>query len=360
MTRLYFPEPTEPDDTPARRRETRAQFLARSTWDRAAETRDHYNHALAALPEACADALYQRLVAESTEASTFEMLVGRFLQLRGATSLECEPDGPGRRPDWRATFPDGTVHVEATVPVYNAGAGDELRRQDRLLEYLEQRAPEGWWLNALHLPDISESVPLGPFKTEVDRLLASAPLNGSAMPGDRVELRGRVYDQRLELSLLRTEKQGGLGIQGGTAYFDNSELRIIAIWHEKGKREQGRSVPPPAVLAIQGGFAGADLEDFTNALFGRDVERGTAASGVMLEADPPWAAVLAFLSVSPAGAADPVLFIGPRYDGPALPAALQRLEVHRLGPSGIEVQPAQDTDVWRGMRWAQPEGRAAG
>jgi hypothetical protein len=116
----------------------------------------------------------------------------------------------------------------------------------------------------------------------------------------------------------------------------------------------------PTVLAIQGGFAGADLEDFTNALFGRDVERGAAASGVSVEPNPPWAAVLAFPSVSAASAADPVLFMAPRYKGPPLPAAFQRLEVRRLAGSGVEVQPTQETDVWIGMRWAQAEGRSAG
>jgi hypothetical protein len=361
VPRLYFPEPSQPDDTYARRRETRASFLARSRWDRAAETRAFYNHSLAALPERCAEALHRRLRADNTEAPTFEMMVGRFLQLRGAAGLDCEEAGPGRHPDWRATFPDGSMlHVEATVPVYNAVAGTQVRRHDRLLDALEERVLAGWWLNALHLPDLPESAPLRPFKAEVERLLAMAPPASSVKPGDRVELRGEVWDQRLELSLVRTEKAGGLGLQGGIAYFDNSELRIIAVWNDKRKRAQGRSVLPPALLAIQGGFGGADLEDFANALFGRDVNGGVEPTGVMIEDDPPWAGVLAFPSLSPAGAGQPVLFVAPRYAGPRLPAALKRLEVHRLVGNSVAVEPARDQDAWHGMRWALAEGRAAG
>jgi len=133
---------------------------------------------------------------------------------------------------------------------------------------------------------------------------------------------------------------------------DNSELRIKAAWREKRKREQGRSVPPPALLALQGGFGGADLEDFENALFGRDIWLGHRPEGVLAtDANPPWSGVLAFLRVSSAGADDPVLFLSPHYNGP-LPDAMARLEVRRLESGGVNVQPARDVNVMVGMRWA--------
>ena len=104
--------------------------------------------------------------------------------------------------------------------------------------------------------------------------------------------------------------------------------------------------------SLQGGFAGADLEDFENALFGRDVRLGRRPEGVMaVDRDPPWAGVLAFPHVSPARVTDPVLFLAPGYDG-VLPAAVDRLEVRRLDPGGVAVQQARDTDVMREMRWA--------
>ena len=94
------------------------------------------------------------------------------------------------------------------------------------------------------------------------------------------------------------------------------------------------------------------VEDFEMALFGRDVRTGREPDGVMaVDSNPPWAGVLAFPAVSPASVVDPVLFVAPAYTGP-LPASVDRVEVRRLGPNGVAIQEARDTDVMVGMRWA--------
>jgi hypothetical protein len=46
------------------------------------------------------------------------------------------------------------------------------------------------------------------------------------------------------------------------AHYDDSELVIRDSWKNRRKRKQGRSVPPPALLAMAGSFLGADLEAF--------------------------------------------------------------------------------------------------
>ncbi len=116
---VWFAEPVEPDERPARARESLEEFLTRSTWSRAGEIRAFYNDSLAALPGTAAAALRRRLGIGKGNEATFEMVVGRFLQLRGATDLAWEPELGGRQVDWRARFPDSTVHVEAMVPSYN-------------------------------------------------------------------------------------------------------------------------------------------------------------------------------------------------------------------------------------------------
>ncbi len=135
------------------------------------------------------------------------------------------------------------------------------------------------------------------------------------------------------------------------SHFDNSEKVIRESWADRRKRRQGRSVPPPGLLAIAGSFLGADLEDFQMALFGRDVGTGRKPDGAMVESNPPWAGVLAFPTVSPAGVADPVLFVAPAYTDP-LPRAVDRLQVRRLGTNGLAIQEARDVDVMAGTRWA--------
>ena len=355
---LCFPEPAAPDERPMLRHETRAEFLHRSTWSRAVETRAFYNDALAALPERCADQLCRRLAstADDTEAPTFELIVGRFLQLRGASELECEPEGARRRVDWRATFPDAVLHVEAMVPVYNASMGVTVRKHQRLLDVVEARVPEGWWVIAGRLPALSESAPLAPFTRLIDELIAQLPPAHTVSPDDARRLEGRLSGaDRAEVALIAAPATSGPGGLGGGAIvggMDDSRLRVAAAWADRRKRSQGRSVPPPAVLAVQGSFGGADLDDFQNALFGLDASLGRPADGVMArDPDPPWAGVLAFPRVSPAAVADPVLFVAPRYDG-GFPETLNRLEVRRLADGGVAVQEARDRDVMASMRWA--------
>ncbi len=347
----FFPEPTEPDPTPGLRRETTWQFMHRSTSSRAAEIRTFYNDALAALPLASRRPITGALAAGRTQSALLEIVVGRFLQLRGAENLEHEPESGGRRVDWRATFPDGVLCVEALAPVYNAASGETASRHLRLLDLLEERVPDGWFLLPFHLPALSGHAPLYPFRELAEALLAQIPPADSSPPGAAVRLHGRLPEGRVEFTAFRAKGRGGLGGGAMISHFDNSEKVIRESWADRRKRRQGRSVPPPALLAIAGSFLGADLEAFEMALFGRDVRLGRKPDGAMVESNPPWAGVLAFPTVSPAGVADPVLFVAPAYTDP-LPRAVDRLQVRRLGTNGLAIQEARDVDVMAGTRWA--------
>lgn len=355
MDQPFIPEPTEPDPRVGLRRETAWQFMHRSTWRRAAETRAFYNAALAALPAGSRKQIMDALASGQTQSVLLELLVGRFLQLRGATGLDHEPEGKGgRHVDWRATFPDGLLHVEAMAPIYNASSGDTASRHDRLLDVLEERVPDGWWLMPFHLPDLAGHAPLYPFRGLAEELLAQIPPADGLPVGTSIHLRGRLPEGRVEFTALRAAGPGGLGGGAMLSHFDDSELVIRPSWANRRKRLQGRSVPPPALLAMAGGFVGADLEDFQNALFGREPRRPDGA--MVGEANPPWAGVLAFPQVSPASAPDPVLFVAPGYSG-SFPAAVAQLEVRRLGADSVEVTAAQDRDVFAGIRWAVASDR---
>lgn len=238
-----FPEPTTADPRPGLRREALAQFLARSTWSRAVETRAFYNAALTALPERCGEGLCRRLASttDDTEAATFELIVGRFLQLRGAEELECEPEAPGRRVDWRATFPDGVLHVEAMVPVYNAMMGVTVRKHQRLLDVVEKRIPEGWWVIAGRLPALSESAPLGPFTRVVEELIGQLPPAHTVRPDDSRRLEGSLPGSHHDAEVVliagpATSGPGGLGGGAVVGYMDDSRLRIAAAWANRRKR----------------------------------------------------------------------------------------------------------------------------
>lgn len=354
-----FPEPTALDPTPARRLEPMASWLGRSTWSRAREVRRFYHENLAALPAEASAALCRRLHSARYDDATFELIVGRFLQLRGATELVWEPEGiggpAGRRVDWRATFPDGVLHVEAMVPVYNAGASETMRRRARLLAVIEEAVPPGWWIMPHRLPRLDENVPIRRFRQTVTAMLAQLPQPQIASRERKIELQAVWDGKYIELAAFPASpgRAGGLGSEGGVSYVDNSELRVAAAWRNRRKREQGRSAPPPALLALRGGFTGADLDDFEMALFGRGVRIGRPPEGVMAtDRRPPWAGVLAFPEAGVAVGRDPVLFVSPAYDG-AFPADVLRLEVRRLVDGRLEVQPSTDREVLSGMNFAK-------
>jgi hypothetical protein len=241
------------------------------------------------------------------------------------------------------------------VPVYNAKMGIQHRQHQRLLDVVEARIPSGWWIIPVRLPEIGESEPLARFTRELDRLISELPpvelapefvrLDGQLVPGS----------WRSRISILASpasDGEGGLGGGAMVSWVDDSWLRIQNAWSDRRKRSQGRSVPSPALLALLGGFAGADLDDFERALFGTDVRLGREPDGALArDREPPWAGVLAFPRASPAGADDPVVFLSPYFDG-SLPRSLERLETRRLGKGNVEVQPARDTDVMSDMRWA--------
>jgi len=349
-----FPEPAQPDDRPGLRGETTWNFLHRSTWARAVEIRAFYNDALAALPSVSRKPIMDAMRAGRGEGTLLELLVGQFLQLRGATQLDHEPEQGGRRVDWRAIFPDGALHVEAMAPIYNAGSGETSARHQRLLKVLEHRVPSGWWLMPFRLPAIPGHAPLKMFRDLADQLLAQIPPADTMAPGAIVNLTGQLPDGRVAFTALRANGPGGLGGGAMITHYDDSETVIRKAWTDnRRKRAQGRSVPPPTLLAMAGSFLSADLEDFEMALFGRDVRRGREPDGAMVEPRPPWSGVLAFPTVSPAGTPDPVLFVAPGYAG-AFPSAVARLEVRRLGDGGLVVDAARDADVMSGVRWAQP------
>jgi hypothetical protein len=344
-----FPEPTTDDPRPGLRGETTWQFLHRSTWERARETRAFYNAALGELPAESRGPLLSGHSAGKTESVLLELLVGRFLQLRGAVQLEHEPEINGRHVDWRATFPDGSIHVEAMMPVYNAGSAETMRRHERLLGVVEQLIPYGWWVLPFHLPPLAGDASLRAFRSVVHGLLRGLPPLSSVSRETTLRLAGRVPQGRVELTAVPANGRGGLGGGAVVAQFDNSQVVLRNAWNNSRKRKQGRSVPSPALLALAGSFIGADLDDFEQALLGG----GFVPDGVMAnERKPPWAGVLAFPSISPASAADPVLFVAPGYGGP-FPLTIERLEVRRIISGEVVVQPAHDVNVMAGVRWAK-------
>lgn len=155
---IWFPEPFTDDPTYARRGESTTDWLHRSTVYRARESRRFMNENVNALPAAWRPILVRDLETRWNSAF-FELIVARTLQILGA-SLVIEPEGlSSTRIDFQATFPDGTVNVEAVAPVFDGSLGQALRDQATLLELIEAAAPPDRGVIVVELPAIGSAIP---------------------------------------------------------------------------------------------------------------------------------------------------------------------------------------------------------
>ena len=341
---MHFPEPEVPDLRWARYGDTDRQldWLVRSTLPRASRIREFLNRALDALPDDAADNLAHRLRYDPPFGRVFfELVVGRFLQVLGAT-VEHEPVGRrGKRVDWRATFDDGsTVLVEATSPAYNAGAAKEHRRLEALVGAIEAEAAPGWWIYPRELPKLGLSDARRDLRALVRRWMADLPDPAGYSSSHRLVLDAIMPAGRVALELWPGSNgrptQSPIAMVSMGAFVDDSALRVTVA--AEAKRRQARAFPGEVVLvAIDAPFGGPDLEAFDTALLGStavlispDPDRGILGyrfqpdGALSTQSRADYAGVLAFGRVGVFGAKDPTLYVHPRFEGP-FPAGLAPL-----------------------------------
>lgn len=354
-SRVWFPEPSRPDPTWARRREPIAAWIRRSTVSRAVAVRAVLNENLACLLFEFQQSLVPRLEHEWASAY-FELVVACALQQLGATLMVEEPTATGKRPDFLAQFPDGLVTVEAVSPVVDADINEKDRRTAPLLDEIEEAAPDGWWVVVEELPTIGLSEPRRWFRQLVRRMMDVAVPGTEAQAVTLVE---ETRSGRLRITLWpRTDGGRGIGAEHMRGGWDDTEARILSALDRK--RRQVRAAETPVLLAINAPGLVSNLENFDRTLFGRSVEEfdihgrsvGTsfrfdgALSRPPNRGGPPtYAGVLAFRSEG-LHADDPVLYVHPRLME-KLPTAFLSLEVRTLGrnPDGVRIQAASRKGV---------------
>lgn len=356
----WFAEPQTPDNTWARRGESAVDWLSRSTLPRAQACRQFLNHNLAAMPDTWQPRLVRELRHQWTSAF-FELMVARTLQVLGGTLTIEAAAADGKRPDFFAQFPNGTVTVEATSPLINREMGEQLKRRNPLLDMVEAHAPIGWWTNVEEMPDLGLSACRRckrKIRAAVARLLAvGLPSAGS----EEMDLRADLPFGRLRISLLprNSDPEGrGLGMEPVIGGWSDSKERIkVAV---RRKRVQVRSATTPVLIAVNAGGMVSSLDDFDVALFGHTVDmrdRHRRHVGIRFDRDgvffdnrgggrPTYAGVLAFLEIGFRMTVDPVLYVHPRFDG-SLPAAFWDLEHRTLEEwtTSIRIEPARRTGI---------------
>jgi hypothetical protein len=341
-----FPEPIVDDPTPGRDREHRAAWLDRSTWGRAVEMRRFYNENLSALPPTIRDRLCRELKRDRTLAKHFELVVGRYLQLLGAQIDYEVPSPSGRRVDWVGHFPDGTVRVEATVPIANAVIGNTLAASARLVELAVRSAPRGWWVMVHAVPRFSANESLRSLRALLLERYATVPAPVlEARHEIEIDLDDR-GDLRLAL-IARSPASEPAAYGGGPAVGFADDTHVVIQRAIDGKRRQVRDAPKPVLIALcTNGFGTHEVEKFDRALLGPTGSFRPDPPGK----EPTVAGALVFANLEMRGGPDPILYRHPRYQGP-FPQALEGLRQRTATSDDVEDRPATREGTLAGLGW---------
>jgi hypothetical protein len=274
--------------------------------------------------------------------------------------LVIEPEGLSTtRIDFQATFRDGTVSVEAVAPVFDGGQGQTMHDQAALLDLIEATAPPDRGIIVVELPAIGQHDSKREFRGTLKRLFANVP---PPVGMDLLDLQAELSSGTLHLQLLpRRYGDRAIAIEPGQTIWNTSEHRIRQAI--EGKRRQARNQAFPALVAVLASGIASSLDDFDQALYGREVmhlDAHRAIAGYSFDASgifaagpqdkaPTFAAALAFFHIGFGGSdgeADPVLYHHPRYQG-FLPRALLDLSQRRFDAvlGRVERQPARQEDI---------------
>jgi hypothetical protein len=339
---VWFPEPSVTDDSWSGRDEPIFQWLHRSTICRAQAARQFLNFNLSQLPEAWRNRLYHDLK-HRWQSAFFELIVARTLQVLGAELRVEEPTATGRRPDFQAIFPSGTVIVEATSPLIDCEIDKHSTNSAPLLQIVEDLAPQGATIMVKMLPTIGPADSKRTFKHIVSELL-KVP----APQGDEIRnLRTDTDQGPIELTLLaRQEGWPVIGGGPGIAYFSDRLIRIHRAIRKK--RQQVRGVLYPVLLAIDGNWR-CEIKDVDQVLFGSTVQYSHGAVEFMADGEfaksqsqsPTYTAVLFYSEISFSCRAEPVLYQHPKRVG-SLPAAFDAVRQRLLIGTQIVEQPVHE------------------
>ncbi len=350
-SKVWFPEPDAEDEQAANRDEHPLDWLARCTNWKGKECRRFLNESLSLLPSDAVQS-FETNARPRWQSARFELIVARTLQELGATLKIEEANEAGKRPDFTASFADGSVIVEAVSPIFNAHAGETVKMQKPLLKIIEERLPTGIRCGVWDLPVIGLADSKKEFKAAIESIFSELP---DYFDSDRYEIEKELSNGDIRITIFPGKsKSGRVGIEPVIAVFDNSEDRIRnAVLR---KKSQVRDSKEPVLLAIDASGISSEFEDFDMALFGRTSERvdmngktvetGFDADGLFAtrrENDPTYAGVIAFLEVGFQKCPNPVLYLHPRFSG-SLPSAFQVLERRSLNLEANHTEARANSD----------------
>jgi len=352
---IWLREPAQRNNTQWREDQRLIDFLKKPTLREARTLRQFLNYNLERLPqEACAH-FVRELERKDWDSTFFELITARTLQLLGAAINVEEELCTGKRPDFRATFEDGEILVEATRPAFQRELRRRLGDDGALCRLIESLAPEGFSIHVRRLPRLDSNDSKREFKWKLKEEFGKLP---PPQVCEQQNIQFRVANGDCELQLWARQGKSRVDIGACVCASSDAQKRIERA--VKGKREQVRDAGCPDILAINATRI-AELEDFDTALYGRSHSSGRfSPDGSFAKKraqQPTYAGVLAYFVEFPCVESpeyirflDPVLYVHPRWEQP-LPSAIRQLRTRVLeGSRGIRQVPASISDLLGQLR----------
>jgi hypothetical protein len=320
---------------------------------------------IAEVPSNWQPGLFDAFRLRDWNATLFELFVARTLQLLGASiEIETAINSTGRRPDFKASFPDSSIVVEATGARTNQRVEAQIKQNEQLVAIIKSMLPSRLDIAVWRLPDLGPSESKQNFKQAVKRLFEPYSRNNPLTP---VELCEEFDSGQLLITLF--PGSGSVLTHGVVADLDDTEIHIPKVF--KKKKKQVREADLPVVLALTTFSMTGDLDDFDHALFGRTFERvdfreatpyvvetGFHADGLFAKRRteaPTYAAALVFPQIGFQKVPDPVLYVNSRFEG-VIPEGLLRLQVRKYDQAiGIAVQHARSEAILAQMEFVSNE-----
>ena len=349
--KLWFPDPEGQDDSFARKDEGWFEWVSRATSNKGKACRAFLNKQISKVPKSWQSKLYQDLRTRDWDTVIFELMVGRTMQILGASiEVEVPVANTNKRPDFLARFPDCVITVEATVPQINDKMKERGVWNEELVEIIEGIIPPGWSARVWRLPNLGPNDSKQDFKKRIKEIVAELPPAKDSTDTIKIETDLGVGEE-LSLTLVpyRNGKRAAT-VRGVVTGADNTEQRIQAAI--KRKKKQLKETGAPVILAVRTDAFG-DLEDYDRALFGLTYERVDASGGTIATGfdpsglfakrrleTPTYAGLLAYTVAAIPRVNDPVLYIHQGFKG-VLPESLRNLEVRTLEVTGVHIEPAR-------------------
>lgn len=329
----WLPDPLIPDETFVQN-EPALLHLRRATDETAILHRNQLRSLLAGLSDDVRLHFQLELERRNWASTLVELNVASALNSLGA-QLELEKElETGRKPDFLAHLPSGSIIVEAVAPVVNGKLYTELIASFDKRQLIDPYCPPGYRYRIEEFPELGPNDSKKAIKRVLSQWQRSTPVNRPEHWDFYRELENWQY---LHFEMWNFDGESGwIGGGIGAAAFCDAKWKLLQAYEKKKKQLRGSRLPSYVAIRAAGE---AGLSDFDAAFFGSGQGEYFEATGALAKGEGPSnvCGILAFVGGAIQLGA-PVLYLHPRARH-SPPPEFSQFEQRQLSEGKILVTP---------------------